>query len=101
KHLLRLKGNTLTVESTESESIINEISKINSHDFEPSVEADIKCKFNKEEYIETINLLKAQISTGNIYETNFCIEFFDESAEIDLVQVYENLSKNSPTPFSN
>src|SRR5690606_22011831 len=36
-----------------------------------------------------------------IYESNFCIEFFSESASINPITVYEDLSANSPTPFSN
>lgn len=65
------------------------------------MKTDIQCKFSKEEYINIVNRLKAEISAGNIYETNFCIEFFGNSAEINPVQVYEKLSMGSPTPFSN
>lgn len=101
KHLLLLKGNKLSIKSAQDESIANEIFEVTIPDFEPSLETVIQCKFSKEEYINTVNQLKAEISAGNIYETNFCIEFFNASAEINPVHVYEKLSLNSPTPFSN
>ncbi len=101
KHLLLLKGNTLIIESKLAEAIYNEISALAIQDFEPPAELDFQCKFQKEAYVHKVNQLKAEICAGNIYETNFCIEFFNASASINPVHVYEKLSMNSPTPFSN
>lgn len=101
KHLLLLKGDILTINSRDAENVFKNISSINIHE-NPSVSPNqVKCNFNKEEYITTVNKLKSEISAGNIYETNFCIEFFSESASIDTVTIYEALTTNSPTPFSN
>jgi len=101
KHLLLLKGNKLSIKSNQGESIAKEIFEVTIPDVEPTLRTDIQCKFSKEKYIKTVNQLKAEISAGNIYETNFCIEFFSDSTEINPVLVYEKLSLNSPTPFSN
>jgi len=101
KHLLLLKDSTLQIKSSDAESIINEILTTEIIAFEPSLPTDITHKFNKEEYIKTVNQLKTEISAGNIYEINFCIEFLSESVLINPVHVYEKLSANSPTPFAN
>lgn len=71
---------------------LSSISKKNS-----SVE--LKQRFNKEEYIATIKELKNHIQKGNIYEINFCQEFYSSST-IDPINTYSKLNEISPTPFS-
>ncbi|WP_370583095.1 anthranilate synthase component I family protein [Pedobacter sp. MC2016-24] len=61
---------------------------------------NIQSRFSKEQYLETVVKLQQHISRGDIYEVNFCQEFFAEHAAIDPVQVYQKLSEVSPTPFS-
>lgn len=101
KHLLLLKGDTLTITSEIAEDILKAIYEIEINTVSSFPPNSIKCNFNKQEYITTVNELKAEISAGNIYEINFCIEFFSESANINPVAIYEELNTNSPTPFSN
>lgn len=100
KHLLLLKGDMLQIISSDSENIFNEIAATEIKDFKPSLELNIIQGFNEKEYIQTVERLKAEICAGNVYEINFCIEFFSESAALNTVQVYEKLSANSPAPFS-
>lgn len=100
KHLLLLKGDVLHIISADAENILTEIAATEIIAFESSLELTITHGFNEKEYIQTVNRLKAEISAGNIYEINFCIEFFSESALINPIHVYEKLSINSPTPFA-
>lgn len=65
-----------------------------------SQKATIKSKISKEEYIDTIKALKHQIQIGNIYEINFCQEFFAEDANVNLPLIYKNLNNLSKAPFS-
>src|SRR5690606_15353664 len=37
---------------------------------------------------------------GDIYEVNFCQEFFAKHAAIDPLNIYQRLNQISPTPFS-
>ncbi|MFZ9846711.1 MAG: chorismate-binding protein [Flavobacteriales bacterium] len=57
-------------------------------------------RITKEDYISTVNLLKKHIHRGDIYEVNFCQEFFAENAEIHPLEVYQKLLEKSPTPFA-
>lgn len=59
----------------------------------------LKQRFNKNEYIKTVQRLKKQIQQGDIYEINFCHEFYS-TAVIDPISIYTKLNKNSPAPFS-
>ncbi len=56
-------------------------------------------RFTKKEYINTVNKLKKHIQLGDIYEVNFCQEFYSHK-EIDPVNSYLKLKEVSPTPFS-
>ncbi|TDQ06873.1 anthranilate synthase component I family protein [Pedobacter metabolipauper] len=65
-----------------------------------SQDISIQSRISKEDYLDTINKLKQHIVQGDIYEVNFCQEFFAEHAEIDPLAVYHKLNELSPTPFS-
>lgn len=60
----------------------------------------IQPRISKKEYLQTVAILQQHIARGDIYEVNFCQEFFAEHAAIDPLQVYQKLSEISPTPFS-
>ena len=60
----------------------------------------IKSRFTKNQYIKSVKKLKQHIQKGNIYEVNFCQEFFSENAIINPFEVYKNLNSISPAPFS-
>lgn len=57
-------------------------------------------RYSREEYLDTVNHLKAHIRRGDCYVINFCVEFFSEQARIDPVAVYRRLADYSPNPFS-
>lgn len=56
-------------------------------------------RFSKEEYVNTVKRLKEHIQYGDIYELNFCQEFYT-SRDIDPLHTYKKLNEVSPTPFS-
>jgi len=57
-------------------------------------------RISKEKYLTTIAQLKKHIHEGDIYEINFCQEFFAKNAPIEPTSTYERLFEISPTPFS-
>ncbi len=61
---------------------------------------NIESRISKQEYIDIINKLKQHICIGDIYEINFCQEFYIENIEINPLELYLNLCKLSPMPFS-
>ncbi len=56
-------------------------------------------RFSRKEYIETVSQLKQHIQRGDIYEINFCHEFYSHSA-IDPIKTFNRLNQISPTPFA-
>jgi para-aminobenzoate synthetase component I len=64
------------------------------------VTADFHCRINKTKYLETVNKLLAHIKRGDIYEINYCIEFFAENIEIDPKEVFNRLRALTEAPFA-
>lgn len=60
----------------------------------------LKAGTPKKEYIQKITYLKKEIQKGNIYEINYCVEFFSEGVSIDPLDVYLKLNKLTKAPYS-
>lgn len=60
----------------------------------------IQSKITKQEYIDTVTQLKKNIRQGNIYEINFCHEYFAQHVSIDTITIYEKLNAISEAPFT-
>ncbi|MCG8410226.1 MAG: anthranilate synthase component I family protein [Bacteroidales bacterium] len=80
--------------------IIEKINTFSIPDFEKSKDGiHLNHRLSKQEYIETVNKLKKHIQLGDIYEINFCQEFYSK-ASINPLITYLKLRELSPTPFS-
>lgn len=54
----------------------------------------------KADYLKNVERLKDQILEGDVYELNYCLEFFAENATIFPVVLFEKLNARSPMPFA-
>ena len=100
KHLLLIKNDILEVRSS-SPSIYQEILDTSYSDpFTEQENTMIKQRFSKEEYIQQVKNIQGHIGAGNIYETNFCMEFYGQSA-ISPIQTFRRLNASSNAPFTN
>lgn len=61
---------------------------------------NIQSKISKTEYIQSVEKLKEHIRKGDIYEINFCQEFFAENVSINTTEIYKNLNAISGAPFA-
>lgn len=99
-YLLTLKGNDLQVLIGNESEILNSIQETQVVEDTFSNSLKIESRFSKEAYISTVEKLQEHILRGDIYEVNFCQEFFAEHAHIAPLSIYHQLSSVSPTPFS-
>lgn len=60
----------------------------------------IEQRISKENYLEKVGDMLAHIHRGDIYEANFCMEFFAQDAEIDPREIYNKLNVISEPPFA-
>ncbi len=56
--------------------------------------------FSKDYYIKSVEKIKQHIIEGDVYELNFCMEFYVENIAISPYQTYLDLKKVSPMPFA-
>lgn len=98
QYLLAIQGNSVKVLKGD-DALIEQIGRL---EIAPSSspKLSIEKKFDRKTYIKTVEDLQAHIKRGDIYEVNFCQEFFAKNAAIDPLAVYEALNAVSPTPFS-
>lgn len=60
----------------------------------------VKSRVSREEYLRSVAGLKAHIQKGNIYEVNFCQEFYAQDVSVSPVHMFEKLNNISRTPFA-
>jgi len=60
----------------------------------------IKLRIHKDEYFEKVNTMLAHIQRGDIYEANFCQEFYAENTSINLLETFNKLNTISKPPFA-
>lgn len=99
QHLIIINGDEIDIHSDDAEAIFKAISEFTTTE-EPSSTINIQTRFNKAEYIDTVNKIKAHINRGDIYVTNFCQEFYAENAAINPVHIFQKLNDASPNPFA-
>ena len=60
----------------------------------------IEQRISKENYIFKISKMLEHIHRGDIYEANFCMEFYVENAVINPLEIYQKLNSISEPPFA-
>ena len=68
---------------------------------EPAIRgATIQCRVTPDEYAVAVRQIQQHILVGDVYELNYCVEFFAENANLDPLETYRALNGRSPMPFS-
>lgn len=100
EHLILIdKNHQLLVLSTKGNEIIKEILQYDTATYHETAKVNLKQRVSKETYIHHVNAIKNHILEGDVYELNYCVEFYAENCQIDPFGVYSKLKQNSPTPF--
>jgi len=60
----------------------------------------IKLRIHKDSYFEKVTSLLSHIHRGDIYEANFCQEFYAEDTSINPLETYSKLNAISKPPFA-
>ncbi len=107
KKLFLLKGNVLEMRylnfvADEMEEDLETIKNYEQKEIQPIVlpKNSITARTPKEPYLEKVQQMLAYIQQGDIYEANFCQEFYAENALIQPLEVFEKLNAISRAPFA-
>jgi para-aminobenzoate synthetase component 1 len=60
----------------------------------------INQRISKENYLSKVSKMLEHIQRGDIYEANFCMEFYAENAQIEPLAIYQKLNAISEPPFA-
>jgi len=105
KKIFIIKGNTIELQylrlcddemNADYSEIYNEIVK----DSDSSSEIQIQQRISKENYLDKVSKMLEHIQRGDIYEANFCMEFYAENAEINPIAKFRKLNTISKPPFA-
>ncbi|WP_080058004.1 aminodeoxychorismate synthase component I [Spirosoma aerolatum] len=66
-----------------------------------AISSAIQCRVSYEDYLTNVRRIQQHILAGDVYELNYCIEFFAEAIQLDPLTIYRALNLRSPMPFSN
>ena len=104
KKLFLLKGNQLEMHylrlcDDEMESDFEDINQCSVFS-DTSSEITIQQRISKEKYLSKVSKMLEHIHRGDIYEANFCMEFYAENSQIQPLEVYQKLNTISEAPFA-
>ncbi|WP_264523149.1 anthranilate synthase component I family protein [Flavobacterium sp. N502536] len=105
KKIFTVRGNQLEIQylllcDDELEDDFEEIVQSKFDRFETLSGIEVKQRILKEAYLEKVAKMQEHIHIGDLYEANFCMEFFAENAEINPLEKFQKLSAISQAPFS-
>lgn len=105
KKLFLLKGNQLEVHylllcDDEFELDFKEILNNKHQPIIDNRQPKINQRISKEDYLSKVDKMLEHIQRGDIYEANFCMEFFAENAIINPIEIYQKLNTISKPPFA-
>ena len=101
KYVFLLKENVLEIHTSESkDTCVKFLAELAMCNEEKTSSVILKQREGKEEYLQKIAQIKAHIQRGDIYEMNYCQEFYAENIAVNPVTIFQQLNNNSTTPFS-
>ncbi|TRX33259.1 anthranilate synthase component I family protein [Flavobacterium sp. ZT3R18] len=119
KKIFLLKGNQLEIQYLNmcDDEVEEDFEKINNWvlykdstlgavDVMPSADeitlsaVEMRQRISKQNYLEKVSKLLEHIHRGDIYEANFCMEFFAEKAIINPLEKFLKLNEISQAPFT-
>ena len=105
KKLFLLKGNVLEIRylnmcDDEIDGDLESIGQTVNFSSNAQHPTPINQRISKPEYLSKVTQMLEHIHRGDIYEANFCMEFFAEKVTIDPIQIHQKLNAISTTPFA-
>ncbi len=104
KKIFLIKGNQLEMHylrlcDDEIESAFKTITSCLLPFFKTST-IEIKQRISKKDYLSKVSKILDHIHRGDLYEANFCMEFFAENTPINPLEIYHKLNSISEAPFA-
>ena len=105
KKIFLLKGNQLETRylhlcDDELQEDYQDITTIVPQQSTASDSVMVQARIDQKEYLEQVQKMEEYIHKGDIYEANFCMEFYAENATIQPLEKFQKLNAISQPPFA-
>lgn len=105
KKIFLLKGNQLETRylhlcDDELQEDYQDITTIVPQQSSASESVEVQARIDQKKYIEQVQKMQEYIHKGDIYEANFCMEFYAENATIQPLEKFQKLNAISQPPFA-
>ena len=101
KHVVMIEGEEVKIYSVEAPNTVFEaINLMQIEEVTESASIELTPRVAKERYLEVIQQLKQHIYEGDLYEVNYCTEWYAEEVSIHPKQVFARLNALSKAPFA-
>lgn len=105
KKIFLLKGNQLETRylhlcDDELQEDYQDITTIVPQQSTASDSVMVQARIDQKKYIEQVQKMQEYIHKGDIYEANFCMEFYAENATIQPLEKFQKLNAISQPPFA-
>ena len=101
KYVFILKDNHLVIHTYESKKVCEQfLSSLELCINDKIDKIKLKKRESKEMYIKNIDKIQKHIQRGDIYELNYCQEFFAKEILLHPEAIFSMLNKHTATPFS-
>ncbi len=102
-YVLDFEPNAVVIWGDEPEQVFALINTFSSQTVGPvavSAPMRIESRVSQSDYEATVRQIQRHIVRGDVYELNYCIEFFAEQVNLLPFAAYRALNERSPMPFS-
>ena len=105
KKIFLLKGNQLETRylhlcDDELQEDYQDITTIVPQQSTASESVMVQARIDQKKYLEQVQKMQEYIHKGDIYEANFCMEFYAENATIQPLEKFQKLNAISQPPFA-
>lgn len=83
----------------EGEEYLQQILDIDLSERKNDGNANLIPRVSRTQYLADVEAIRQHIIDGDVYELNYCVEFYAEHTAIDPVSVYNKLHKRSAVPL--
>ena len=101
--VIEIFADRVAIHSSETDTayVFEQIESTEPKAYRPlSQKPNIQARLSKEYYLSSVEAIRQHIIEGDIYEMNFCLEFFAEDFAVDPYQLFSILNQIGKAPFS-
>lgn len=91
---------TIYLQEEIDKAVLGDLLNIKAVECKPQKMPPFQPRITKENYLEALQQVKDEIQFGNVYEINYCQEFYADHVDLNPKDVFIRLNRKSPMPFA-